>query len=62
VAKTIGLVVLWLVSPVVVALRGRRAGSSLARAAGPVIVTALVAVPLIFLGIRFWWSGHNCMT
>lgn len=61
-ATVIGYGVLWLVAPVVVALRARRAGTSLAHAAAPVIVSALLAVPLIFLGAQVWWGANNCYT
>jgi hypothetical protein len=61
-ASTIGLGILWLAVPVLVAVRALRTAPTRAHAAIPIVVSLLIAPVCIFVGASLWWSGHNCMT
>lgn len=58
----VGLAVLWLAVPAVVALRARRRTPTGAHTAVLIVVGLFLAALTVFLGDQFWWSGHNCYT
>jgi hypothetical protein len=58
----IGLAVLWLAVPALVALRARRRTPTGAHTAVLIVVSLFLAALTVFLGYQFWWSGHGCYT
>jgi hypothetical protein len=58
----IGLMVLAALGPAVTGWRGWRARLPLARVTLPAVVSLMLAVPLIFVVVSWWFSSHHCMT
>jgi hypothetical protein len=61
-ATDIGLAVLWLTVPALVALRAWRRTPTAAHTAVLIVVSLFLAALTVFLGYQFWWTGHGCYT
>jgi hypothetical protein len=62
VTELMGLAGLVLTAPAAIIWHARRARPLLPRIVAPVLISILLALPLVFLGAQVWWSGHNCYT
>jgi hypothetical protein len=62
VVSTVGFIVIALVPSVVIGWWARRTQTRFSDAVSAMVLSVLLALPLMFFSASWWWSNHHCYT